>query len=241
MDGANIMTFCNYNDIEDYCKFTNQYMYYYTEVIESNGKLVVNTSISSPVRRLNLYTQQSDIITYQDNSSDIVPCNQTDSGDILSDWECYVIWKQTNTTLDPEDDVWTEAKSKLIENEYNQKIKEGYQVTVNGNNVSLPRDKDSQLKILSTLVNSTISQIDPVVQDINGNDISIPRQILQNSIDDYIKDNTDLESAKSQALIDLSENNGNRNVSEVSLNFVKLDTQCGPGYRLQGGNCVQIV
>jgi len=232
------MTFCGFDNVYDYCEYTQDYNYYYTRIIESNGKLVVDKSYSSPILRVNTETQEESIITFDGIESALLPCDQFDGGDLLSDWECYLVWKNTHTTLDPSQEVWVEARANIVKQQYDREIANGYKITLNNGDVFLPRDKDSQLKILSTLVNSIVSDTDPVIQDVEGNDITLSKQILQSNIDNYVESNRKLESAKNEALARTEANNSvDINVLQISLSDPQDD--CGPGYDKNGGSKCQ--
>ena len=72
--------------------------------------------------RVNLFTDERKVLTAEDNESALVPCYQGDTGNILSDWECYSIWRQRNHTLEPLPEVWSEAQRVYIEKDYQKKL-----------------------------------------------------------------------------------------------------------------------
>lgn len=234
------MSFCNFESVEDYCEQTKDYNYYYNNIIESAGKLVAQKAANAPVLRVNLFTDERKVLTAEDNESALVPCYQGDSGNILSDWECYSIWRQRNHTLEPLPEVWSEAQRIYIEKDYQKKIDKGYSIDINQHSVVLPRDKDSQLQILATLVNAIISNTDPVIQDIDGNRISIPQQVLKSNIDAYVESNRQLDAAKEVSISKIDENATNVDLTTLDIDIIVPLTNCGPGYTSDGGECVPV-
>jgi hypothetical protein len=234
------MSFCNFESVEDYCEQTKDYNYYYNNIIESAGKLVAQKAANAPVLRVNLFTDERKVLTAEDNESALVPCYQGDTGNILSDWECYSIWRQRNHTLEPLPEVWSEAQRVYIEKDYQKKIDKGYSIDINQHSVVLPRDKDSQLQILATLVNAIISNTDPVIQDIDGNRISIPQQVLKSNIDAYVESNRQLDAAKEVSTSKIDENATNIDLTTLEIDIIVPLTNCGPGYTSDGGECVPV-
>ena len=234
------MGFCNFESIEDYCEQTSDFNYYYNNIIQSQGKLVALKTANAPVLRVNLFTEERKVLTSEDNDSALVPCYQTDSGNILSDWECYSIWRRNNLTLDPLPEIWAEAQRIYIEKNYQQKIAAGYSIDINQHSVTLPRDKDSQLQILSTLVNAIVSNIDPVIQDIDGNKITIPQQVLKSNIDAYVESNRQLDAAKQVSISKINENSTDIELTTLDIDIIVPLTNCGPGYISDGGECLPV-
>lgn len=232
------MVFCGYNNIHDFCT-NGPYRYYYSKVKSVSGNLVPDKDYYSPVLRQNKFTGEILQIS-SSSSSSLIPCNQYDTGDILSDWDCYQIWKEANITLDPPDYIFKQYQQSESENEYNKILSAGYTLNINNNTIQLPRDTNSQNNILNSLVQSIIKETDPIIQDINGNIITIPRQILQEQIQDYISSNQQLDFNINQTT---NSNNGLTNeVSSISNNnsiFIAT-SGCGPGYMSDGGGgCVE--
>lgn len=232
------MTFCGYTDIYDYCR-SNEYTYYYGEVIALSGNLVPNKDYSAPIIR-EFLGDGSKIIITPDTQTSPEPCDQYDSGDILSDWECYQIWKNDNETQDPPLSVYQDYARASVENTFNEIMSQGYTLTINDNIITIPRDTESQNNIINALMQSIISNTDPMIQDTQGNRIAIPRTILQNEIQSYIKSNQQLSYNKNQALSNIED----ITVSEELIN-IKIDTNtdsgstCAPGYSSDNnGGCI---
>lgn len=231
------MVFCGYNNIHDFCT-NGPYKYYYSKVKSISGNLIPDKDYYAPVLRENIFTGETTNVSSSTNSS-LIPCSQYDTGDILSDWDCYQIWKETNTTLDPPDYIFQQYQQSESENIYNKTISAGYTLTINSNTIQLPRDTNSQNNILNSLVQSIISETDPIIQDINGNLITVPRQVLQDQIQDYISSNQQLDYSINQA--NNSTNNLTNQISSISSNISLISTSgCGPGYLSDGsGGCIE--
>lgn len=233
------MTFCGYDDIYDFCRNTN-YNYYFAEVQNISGTWLINTDRFAPVLREDQNTEEIIRLDANSDISSLSPCDQYDSGDMITDWDCYLLWRDNNTPLDPPASVYQEAQKQTIEQEYTQIINQGYTLSVNDNTVSLPRDPVSQTNIINSLVQSLLEDKDPQIQDINGASVTIPRTILQAELPNYTKNNQLLEYTKNQAITQIE------STSDVSsIISIRLDTQiqggytCPPGYVSNGaGGCV---
>lgn len=223
------MSFCGYEDIYDFCRNT-KYNYYFAEINSISGSWVVNNSRLAPVLREDEITEEIIRLDADSNTSTLSPCDQYDSGDIISDWECYLLWRDNNTPLDPPAFVYQNAQKQLIEQEYTNIISAGYSLSINNNAVAIPRDPTSQANITNALVQSILEDKDPEIQDINGNNITIPRQILQSELPTYTKNNKLLEFNKNTALNQIETTN------DIGLiQNIVLETQIQGGYTCPAG------
>lgn len=232
------MTFCGYTDIYDYCR-SNEYIYYYGAVVSISGNLVPNKDYAAPIIR-ELLVDGSKIVITPNTQSSPEPCDQYDSGDILSDWECYQIWKNDNETLDPPLSVYQEYAKTAVENTFNEIMSQGYSLTINNNSIILPRDTESQNNIINALMQSILSDTDPMIQDIQGNSITIPRTTLQNKIQSYIKSNQQLLYNKNRAIANIDDTVGSTELISISMDTnIESETGCAPGYSSDNnGGCI---
>lgn len=231
------MTFCGYNDIYDFCR-SNKYEYRYGRVVKVSGNIIPDTSDDAPIIRFD--TSSSAITTITNSiSSNPEPCSQYDSGDIISDWECYQEWKNYNATLDAPLNVYKDFKRQEIETSYSEKISAGYSLTLNSNTVALPRDPESQQNILSTLVQSIIEDKDPTITTIDGEPVTIPRSILQAEIPKYTKSNQELLNNKNEAINLIDGLGSTEDINGITFETATLGEQgCPAGYTSDGaGGC----
>jgi hypothetical protein len=233
------MTFCGYEDIYDFCRKT-KYNYYFAEISNVSGSWVTNTSRLAPVLRQDDSTGETIRLDPTNNNSTLLPCDQYDSGDLISDWDCYLLWRDNNTPFDPPSSVYQAAQKLKIEQDYTNIINQGYSLAVNNNTISLPRDPASQINITNALVQSILEDKDPEIQDIKGNNITVPRKVLQTELPIYTKNNQLLEYTKNNAIATIETS------TDISaIVNIKLETQvqggytCPAGYASDGaGGCV---
>lgn len=232
------MTFCNYNDIYDFCR-SQEYEYRYGSVIEVNGSIVPDKSYDAPVIRTKL-SDNTSITIRPDSTTSPSPCSQYDSGDIISDWECYQVWKNDNETLDPPEEVYQEFKIAKINDSYSNVMSKGYTINVGNEQISLPRDQESQTNILNALVQSIVDDTDPTIQDLNGEPITIPRSALQSQVQSYIKSNQELLKNKNEAISSVESLSSSLTTTiEFQITNFANETSCPPGYINNGqGSCI---
>ena len=154
------MSFCGYEDIYDFCRNT-KYNYYFAEINNISGSWVVNNARLAPVLREDETTEEIIRLDADSSISTLSPCDQYDSGDIISDWECYLLWRDNNTPLDPPALVYQNAQKQLVEQEYTNIISAGYALSINNNTVAIPRDPASQANITNSLLQSILEDKDP--------------------------------------------------------------------------------
>jgi hypothetical protein len=120
---------CGYENIYDLCN--NQYYYQYSSFINNGKYVIVNSDINAPVIRTDKVTGQKLLLT----STDLIPidtCDNITESDIISVWDCYLIYRQNEKPIDnPSLNEYKNAQKQYINDQYNNLLNNGILITIN--------------------------------------------------------------------------------------------------------------
>jgi len=120
---------CGYENIYDLCN--NQYSYQYSSFIKNGKYVIVDSDINAPVIRTDKVTGQKFALTSTDLIS-INTCDNITESDIISAWDCYLIYRQNEKPIDnPSLNDYQNAQKQYINDQYNNLLNNGILITIN--------------------------------------------------------------------------------------------------------------
>lgn len=128
LPSVNIMI-CGYENIYDLC--TNKYTYQYS-FFNNNGKYIIPaTGSNDPVIRTDITSGQKFLLSSTDLLN-IEDCGNNTDLSLISAWDCYQIYRQSNKTIDiPPLNDFKNAQKNYIINQYNQLLENGILIKIN--------------------------------------------------------------------------------------------------------------
>ena len=119
---------CGYENIYDLCN--NQYSYQYSSFTKNGKYVIVDSDINAPVIRTDKVTGQKFLLTSTDLVS-IDTCDNITESDIISAWDCYLIYRQNEQPIDnPSLNDYKNAQKQYIIDQYNNLLNNGILITI---------------------------------------------------------------------------------------------------------------
>jgi len=182
------MSFCNYENVIDYC--CNNFTYEYSDSVRDLGTVVPSGML---VYRTNKTTNEVKLISSL-SLDNLISCSLSDEENNITDWECFKIYTDicNNSVISPS--ITTLIKSQIdnintIYNTNNENIK----VTLNDRNIILDASLESQAHLQATLAlahilyrESASSQM-PYITDIYNRAYLLSYNNLKSVINSYLK------------------------------------------------------
>ena len=119
---------CNYENIYDLC--LNKYLYQYAYTAQNNNIAVAYSDTDGAVYRTDKTDGTTILITSSSNNT-IEPCSLDDDEILASNWECYMIYRDSGRFIsNPSIESYKKTQTEIINKLYNSSLSYGILVSI---------------------------------------------------------------------------------------------------------------